>query len=114
MGFFDALLQGTGVGSGTGPLSRLTGSGGILSTDILSTRLATIKAAPSPMEKVTAAVGTLGMRFKAPPGGAGGTSTQAFQAPMYQAGAPMYQSSIARAGTVTQPPVISTPPVQFG
>ena len=64
MGLFDALLQGTGLGSGAGPLSKLSGAGGILSTDILSTRLATIKTASSPMEKVTAAVGTLGMRFK--------------------------------------------------
>lgn len=109
MGLFDALLQGTGIGSGTGPLSKLTGSGGILSTDVLSTRLATIKTASSPMEKVTAAVGTLGMRFKAPPSGSSGTSSQAY----YQ-NAPMYQGNIARAGTVSQPPVIATPPVQFG
>lgn len=120
MGLFDALFQsptGTSPLSG-GLLSRFTSSGGILSTDILNTRLATIQAATTPMAKVQALVGTLGMRlrsFQAPPATtttSSGTQTQGVYTlppPPFHA-MPNYQSSAQRVLTAGS---VATPAVQF-
>ena len=121
MGLFDALFQTPAGGSplSGGLLSRFTSSGGILSTDILNTRLAAIQSATTPMAKVQALVGTLGLRlrsFQAPstattPSGTG-TQTQGVYTlppPPFHA-MPNYQSSAQRVLTAGS---VATPAVQF-
>ena len=111
MGLFDSLFQGT-PGSSAGPLSRLTGAGGILSTDILSQRMSLVKTASTPMEKVTTLVGTLGMRFKAPAAGSSGAPAAQMETGY---NVPVFGEYLAApvSPPAARVPTVETSPVQF-
>lgn len=92
-----------GSTASTGILSKLTGSGGILSMGPLQGRLAGIQAAATPQAKLQALTGTLGTRLKTLNLGGSGTST--FRGPfgLINAGGPKHFAAPFPQGTHPTP-----------